>query len=174
MRLSQQQGIVIRTEPDRTGKYDMRLALIAAAALSLSPMVAAADAADDAVKARRAYFTLMGANIGPLAAMAKGDVAYDAATAELHAANLGALGSMTIAPHFPAGTSKADRDGDTRALPAIWSDFDGFAAKAQGFAEAAAALQQVAGDGRAALGGGVQQVGASCKACHDDYRAQDF
>lgn len=152
----------------------MRLALIAAAALTLSPMMAAADAADDAVKARRAYFTLLGANMGPLAAMAKGDVAYDSATAELHAANLGALSTMTIAPHFPAETSKEDRFGDTRALPAIWADFEGFAGKAQGFAAAVVELQAVAGAGRAELGGGVQKVGASCKACHDDYRAQDF
>ena len=156
----------------------MRLALIAAAALSLSPMLAAvpalADAADDAVKARRAYFTLLGANMGPLAAMAKGDVEYSAETAALHAANLGALSTMTIAPHFPEGTSKEDRFGDTRALPNIWSDFSGFAGKAQGMAEAVAALQTVAAAGRAELGGGVQKVGAACKACHDDYRAQDF
>ncbi|MGF1660227.1 MAG: c-type cytochrome [Rubrimonas sp.] len=155
----------------------MRLALLAAAALSLSPMladIAVADAADDAVKARRAYFTLLGANVGPLAAMAKGEVEYSAETATLHADNLGALSAVMIAPHFPEGTSKDDRFGDTRALPNIWTDFAGFAEKAEGLATAVAALQGVAGAGRAELGGGVQQVGAACKACHDDYRAADF
>jgi cytochrome c556 len=154
----------------------MRHLLLAAAAMtaSLAGAAALADPLDDAIKARRGYFTLLGANVGPLAAMAKGDVEYDASGAETHATNLLALTNYNPTPHFPAGSSNEEKAGDTRSLPVIWTDLDGFLEKYQGLVAAVTALQGPATEGRAALGQALGQVGAACKACHDDYRAADF
>jgi cytochrome c556 len=151
--------------------------LLLAAALSTAALggaAALADPLDDAVKARRGYFTLLGANMGPLAAMAKGEVEYSAETAELHAANLLALATYSPVPHFPAGTANEDRAGDTRALPVIWTDLEGFLGKYQDMTKAIADLQSPAVAGRAELGQALGAVGGTCKACHDDYRAKDF
>ena len=153
----------------------MRLAAFAvllAAGAAAGAAIAHSD--NDFVKARQAYFTLLGANTGPLAAMAKGEIDYDAATAELHAANLAEMAAYNPTPHFPAGTAKEDLPGETRALASIWSDMDGFMERVAQFNEAVDALQGAAGAGRGELGQAVGRLGASCKACHDDYRAADF
>jgi cytochrome c556 len=150
--------------------------LLLAAAFGTAAVATVAYAQDrhPAVKARQAYFQLLGANVGPLAAMAKGEMEYSAETAALHAKNLMTLTSYTVTPHFPEGTSNDDLLGETRALPVIWSDFDGFVEKYVGMVEQVEALQGAAGEGRAALGPALGQLGGSCKACHDDYRAKDF
>ena len=155
----------------------MRRILLATAALAslAGGYAAVAQSTDDpAIKARRAYFTLLGANVGPLAAMAKGEIEYDAAAAELHAGNLSQLTAYAVTPHFPAGTANADKPGETRALPEIWSDLDGFMEKYEDLVMQVDALQSVAGAGRGELGGALGQLGGTCKACHDDYRAADF
>lgn len=144
------------------------------AALALVPLMATAGPAEDTVKARRAYFSLVGANMGALAGMAKGEVEYDAATAEAHAKNMALLASYNGAHLFMAGTSNEDVLGETRALPKIWTDIDGFRAKFGDFAKAVDALQSQAGAGRAALGPALGQLGGTCKGCHDNYRAKDF
>ncbi len=136
--------------------------------------VAHADPIEDAIEARRAYFDLFGANIGPLAAMAKGELEYDAELAMLHARNFAAIAAYDPTPHFMANTSNADVPGKTRALPSIWEDQAGFGEKIVGFQQAVEGLQGAAGAGRAELGGAVQKLGATCKACHDDFRAKDF
>ncbi len=154
----------------------MRIALLAAAtAAAFLPLLpAAADPIDDAIEARRGYFTLLGANIGPLAAMAKGEAEYDAGTAALHATNLAMLADYNPVPHFPEGSDNEAKWGDTRSLPAIWTDFEGFSEKLTDFQDAAKALAEVAGEGRGALGPALGELGGTCKACHDDYRAKDF
>lgn len=151
----------------------MRLALATALALTL-PCLASADPIDDAIKARQAYFTLLGANIGPLAAMAKGEIDYDAESAGVYSGNLAVLANVDIVPFFPPASSNEDKTGKTRALPAIWTDTDGFIAKYQDFAAAAKALVEPAAGGRETLGPALGKLGGTCKACHDDYRAKDF
>ena len=147
------------------------LALCAAAAV---PTFAAADMADSAIKARRGYYQLLGWNFGPLVAMAKGERAYDAAAADAYAANLSALSFYDIPNLFPEGSSNADKPGDTRALPAIWANMDDVGQKIANFRNAVSAISEQAGQGRAALGPAVAELGKTCGACHDDYRARDF
>jgi len=134
----------------------------------------AADPIDDAIKARRAFYTLLGANFGPLVAMAKGEVDYDAAQAQLFADNLALMGVYNPLPSMPEGSSKDDRAGKTRALAKIWSNFDDFKSKLKDFQTAATNIKAEAGKGRGALGAAVGKLGGTCKACHDDYRAKDF
>lgn len=154
--------------------------LVRAAALSacvvaaLAAASAQADPADDAIKARRGFFTLLGAEIGPLGAMAKGEAPYDADKARRHAANLQALSGYRFGDLFVAGSSNADKPGATRAQPVIWTDAAGFGEKAEGLVAAIGALQGVAGEGQAALAGGVGALGKACGACHETYRAKEF
>jgi cytochrome c556 len=152
----------------------MKTGLIATTVAALTASAALADMNDDAVRARQGYFTMLGLEIGPLGAMAKGETDYDAAVAQGHADDLAALAAYGIGDLFLPGTSKEDRVGDTRALPAIWENTADFQAKAQDFAEAATALKAAAGQGREALAPAVGKLGATCGACHDDYRAKEF
>jgi len=152
----------------------MRRAMIFALALMPLAGTVQADPVDDAIKARQAYFQLLGDNTGALAAMAKGEVDYDAAVATARAQNLSLLAGYNLGFSFPPGSAKSDRAGKTRALAAIWEDMDDFMAKVKGFEEAVKLVEAQAGEGRAELGGAVAELGKSCKACHDDYRAKDF
>lgn len=82
----------------------------------------------------------------------------------------------TLAPQvrtwFPAGTGPDV--GKTHALPAIWQKPDDFAAKARQFRGAAAAMDEAAKSGDTArIKATFGDLGKSCKACHDPYRAKD-
>jgi cytochrome c556 len=148
--------------------------LLLAAAIAALPGAALAQSPSDMVDLRQGFFNLLGANVGPLAAMAKGEVAYDAERAATHAANLAALGAYNPVGLFPAGTSNADLPGETRALPAIWENVPDVGAKWGAYAAAADALAAAAGNGQAELGAALGAVGGSCQDCHKAYRAEDF
>ena len=141
---------------------------LATIALSLIAAPALAGPKEDAVSERQAYFKQLGGNMGPLAKMLKGD--YDATTAQQHADALADLTTNDISSLFMEGTSNADMPGATKALPAIWKDMDGFAAKYKALASAAANLKVEAGKGKTELAAAFGAVGASCKSCHDAFR----
>lgn len=148
---------------------------ILAAALAAAPLCAVAQ--DDernaaAVKARQGYFTMLGANMAPLAAMAKGEMEYDEAAAVRAASNIEALATYDVSIHFPAGTSRADLGDVTEAKAEIWSNLDDFVSKRDGFRTAAAGAADAVKGGRANVGARLAQLGASCKACHDSYRSK--
>ena len=148
--------------------------LLFAAAMAALPGAALAQSPSDLVDLRQGFFNLLGANVGPLAAMAKGEIEYDADRAATLARNLAALGAYNPVGLFPAGTSNADLPGETRALPAIWDNVPDVGAKWGAYAAAAQQLAAVAGDGRAALGGALGPLGGDCQDCHKAYRAEDF
>ncbi len=129
---------------------------------------------DVAIEHRRAHMQLIWRDFGPVLSMAKGDMEYDAATAQVHADNLRALSSYNPTALFPAGTAKPDRDGDTRALPAIWERLDDFLAAYGNFTTAMAQVAEVASNGQPELAAAVFDAGKSCGACHDDFRAEKF
>nr|WP_321461627.1 cytochrome c [uncultured Cohaesibacter sp.] len=141
---------------------------LATIALSLIAAPALAGTNEDAVAERQAYFKKLGGEMKPLAQMLKGD--YDAAAAQQHADALAELSTKDVSALFVEGTSNADMAGKTEALPAIWEDMDGFAAKYQAFASAAANLKAEAGKGKGQLAAAFGPVGASCKSCHDSFR----
>jgi cytochrome c556 len=150
------------------------LAAIVASALGLAPAAALAQSAEDVVDARLGYQHLLGLGMGGVAAMARGEAPYDAGLAEVHAANLALLADMQTGPMMAAGTSNADLPGKTRALPAIWENPERYAELEEALREAVAGLVAVAGDGADALGPAVTAVGGSCRACHSDFRAEDY
>jgi cytochrome c556 len=149
----------------------MKHVITAAAALSLSlaailPAQAQFAKPEDAVKYRKASFTVMAAHFGRLGAMANGKAPYDAKAAADNAELVTTLAKLPWAA-FGEGTDK----GETRAKPEIWKD----AAK---FKEAADKMQTELGKlNVAAKAGNVDALkaafgpaAASCKACHDNFR----
>jgi cytochrome c556 len=120
----------------------------------------------DAVKYRQAALTLMASHFGRMQPVVKGQAPYDAEAIKANVKLLSTLSELPWAAFGP-GTEGGD------ARPEIWSDTAGFEQKRDAFKENVAKLQVAADSGdldkvRAAFGG----VGASCKSCHDSYRAK--
>jgi cytochrome c556 len=148
-----------------------RLSLVALALAGLAtalPAAAQFAKPEDAVKYRKAAFTVMAAHFGRVGAMVQGRVPFDAAAAQ---ANLEIATTMSKLPFtaFGPGTDV----GETRAKPNIWSDNAKFTAAANKMAEEMAKLNTAAKSGnldqiKAAFG----PTGGSCKACHDDFRKE--
>jgi cytochrome c556 len=121
---------------------------------------------EDAIKYRKASFTVMAAHFGRLGAMANGRTPYDAKAAADNADVVATLSKLPWAA-FGEGTDK----GDTRAKPEVWKE----AAK---YKEAADKMQaEIAKLNTAAKAGNIDALkvafgpaAASCKACHDNFR----
>lgn len=125
----------------------------------------------NAVEARQGQFKLYGHNIAVLGGMAQGRMDYDAEMAQTAADNLFHLTRHDQSRLWPEGTDSS-MVMETRAKAEIWENLDDFTAKFVALQEASAALQGVAGDGLEALRPAVGAVGASCGACHEDYREE--
>lgn len=150
------------------------LAAISIAALAAVSTDAFADGhLEKAVKARQGFMQVVVFNLGPLGAMAKGEMDYDAELAMSNAKNLEALSVMNTGAMWPVGSDNAALGEDkTRALPAAWAADSKVMEKHEAWAKASAELAATAGDGLDALKAGVGAVGKSCGGCHDDYRAE--
>ena len=75
---------------------------------------------------------------------------------------------------FPAQFPKGSEEGhNTKALPAVWSDMDGFKKTANEMADASTKLAELAKAGDAdAVAAQVKAMGEICAACHRTYRAR--
>ncbi|MFP4274730.1 MAG: c-type cytochrome [Paracoccaceae bacterium] len=150
-----------------------RLTISLATAVALTaPAVMAQDDFSAQLKARQGQFRIMALNLGILGGMAQGKIDYDEETAQEAADTLVAVSSISQAPHWPEGTDNFSIDG-TRAQVSIWEDNADFIAKWADFGEAAQEMQAAAGDGTEAIGQALNEVGGTCKACHDTHRAPE-
>jgi cytochrome c556 len=148
-----------------------RLFLAMAAVASLgTALPAAAQFAkpEDAVKYRKAAFTVMATHFGRVAAMANGRIPFDAKAA-VENAEIATMMSKLPYAGFVEGTDK----GDTKAKPEIWTERDKFNAAATKMQDEMVKLNAAAKTGdvatiKAAAGG----VGQACKGCHDNYRKE--
>ncbi|HET7867702.1 MAG TPA: cytochrome c [Burkholderiaceae bacterium] len=125
---------------------------------------------EDAVKYRKAAFTLMGAHMSRLGAMAQGKAPFDAKVAAENAAVLESLSKLPFVA-FLEGTDK----GDTKAKAEIWKNWDKFrtaALKMQDEVSKLSAAAKAPGLTVDQLKAGVGGAGGSCKGCHDDFRQQ--
>ena len=145
-------------------------ALIAGAGLGTT--VTAQEDYSAQLKARQGQFRILAINLGILGSMAKGEMPYDAEAAQSAADSIVAVSMINQGPLWPEASDNMAIDG-TRALPAIWDNFDDFLGKWDGLGTAAAELQTAAATGQEAIGPALGKVGGACKACHDDYRASD-
>lgn len=142
---------------------------LTAAAVAVLPILAHADAAEDALEARHGYMKMLSINMGQLAGMAKGELAYDEGMAVAAATNIQALTGYDLSSLFLAGTS-SDENPESNALPAVWEKSDEFATRYLELREAAAGAPDAVKGGQANVGAAVQKLGMSCKNCHDTYR----
>jgi cytochrome c556 len=128
--------------------------------------------ARQAVDARRAAFTLIGANFRPLGAILKGAAQADAAEVNKRATRLAFLAGL-LDENFPDVSNLGQPD--TKAKAEIWSDRADFDKKLKSFQTDVAALVQVGGAEKGsadAVKAAIAAVGQDCKACHDKYREQ--
>lgn len=95
----------------------------------------------------------------------------DLAAVRQNAATYTRLGPQLLS-WFPPGSGP--EAGKTHARAEIWQKPDDFAAKARAFNQAATAFEAAAqGSDVAAIRAAHADLGKSCKACHDLYRAKD-
>ncbi len=126
---------------------------------------------EKAIEARKAAMVLYSFNLGQLGAMAKGNVAYDAAAASAAAGNLAALAALDQGAMWPQGSDATAMPDKTRAKAEIWSTYPEISGKSKALADASAAMAMVAGNGLPALQGAIGDVGKSCGGCHKPFRA---
>ena len=150
------------------------LAMFALAALALAPAIARSQQpqptqAEKAIKYRQSALYLLGWNIGPIARMVKGEIAFDRDAAALRADRLAQLAPM-IAEGFPAGS---DSGAPTKAKAEIWRNMDDFRARAAELERVTAKFAATARTGDPAqIATGLGEVGGVCKSCHEKYRAE--
>jgi len=142
------------------------LALALAAATLAAPAFAQFQKPEDAIKYRKASFTVMASHFGRIGAMANGRIPFDAKQAADSAAIVETMARLPWEAFGP-GTDK----GDTRALPAIWSEQAKFKSAGDRLVAESAKLNAAAKTGNLdAIKTAFGAVGQSCKACHDDFR----
>lgn len=139
---------------------------LAAAVMATFPMTASAQFAkkEDAIKYRQSAFALMGAHMGRIGAVTKGEAPFNAAEVQKSAALIATLSTLPWEAFGP-GTEGG------KAKPAIWKEMDKVKDGADKFMKAAADLNT------AAKSGNLDQIkkafgatGQTCKACHDSYK----
>jgi len=134
--------------------------------LAIGPSIVA-RAADDPIAARKANRK----EVGDLAKQIKAvvDAGGPASSIVAPARKIAAL-EGPFETLFPPGSDK----GDTKALPAVWTDWNGFQADSKTLVTQANALADAAAAGKspdeikAAFGA----LGKACGGCHNTYRAK--
>jgi len=142
------------------------LSLAFAAAAVALPAAAQFQKPEDAIKYRKATFTVMAAHFSRLGAMANGRVPFDAKVAAENAEIVNTLATLPW-DAFGPGTDK----GDTRALPAIWTEQAKYKAASDKMVAEVGKLNAAAKTGNLdAIKTAFGAAGQSCKACHDNFR----
>ena len=121
---------------------------------------------EDAIKYRKASFTVMSSHFGRLGAMASGRAPYDAKLAAENAEVVATLSKLPWAA-FGEGTDK----GETRAKPEIWTESAKYKAAADKMQVEIGKLTVAAKAGNVdALKTAFGPAAATCKARHDNFR----
>ncbi|MBU2871639.1 cytochrome c [Colwellia sp. E2M01] len=138
------------------------------ATTSMAQPASSEKQAAKATELRQSIFKLLGSNMGPLGAMAKGKAPMNAEAVETNATRINQL-SLMLADYMRTDTSKFDVK--TEALPKIWQEAEHFSKAIENLTTASAALVVAAksndeGAIKKAIGG----VGKTCGGCHDDFK----
>ena len=146
-------------------KFILTLMAVSAAAVSFS---AAAQFAkpEDAVKYRKAAFSVTAAHFGRLGAMASGKAPFDAKVA---ADNAEIVANMVKLPWhaFGEGTETAE----TKAKPEVWKQAGKFKDAADKLQAESVKLVAATKTGKEeAFKTAFQATAGACKSCHDDFK----
>ncbi len=135
-----------------------------AMAVFAAPVTAANDAAS-IISYRLKVMSAVGAHMGSIGAVLKGEVSFSGHVAD-HARALHAASMMT-ADIFPPGSG----DGETRAKAEIWQKWADFEKAVKAFQDATGKLVEAADSGdMAAVGAAMGNLGQSCGGCHKPFR----
>ncbi len=154
-------------------KVTTQLGLLLVGLSLTTPGFAAKDPNLKVIKARQSEMQLRSFNAGPLFAMAKGKMDYDAALASKLAGNLKLMLDLDNGRAWKDGTAIDKYEGKTTALPKIWTTYPEISKYGKKYVTAVKDLAAVAGDGRDALKSKMGAVGKSCKGCHDEFREME-
>ncbi len=140
---------------------------VSAAAMSFTASAQFAKP-EDAIKYRKASFTVMGAHFGRLGAMAQGRVPFDAKVAADNADVVAHVAKLPWAA-FGEGTDS----GETKAKPEIWKQSAKFKEAADKLQAESTKLVAAAQAGKEdAFKAAFTATAGTCKSCHDDFRAK--
>jgi cytochrome c556 len=149
-----------------------KIAATVAAALWMAAPAGAMDAeqAEKAAETRQAVLKIVGWNMAPLGAMARGLIPWDD---ELFARNAQRIAwTITMVPDAFRADTRGHRL-ETEALPVIWEQYGRFEERAGDALQRAERLAELArGDDREAKREAVGTLTDACRACHDDFRVQ--
>lgn len=144
------------------------LSLAAVVSTLALPAMAQFQKPEDAIKYRKSVMTVQAAHLGRIGAMVNGRMPYDA---KVVADNAAIVETMSKLPWvaFGPGTDK----GETRALPAIWTEQAKFKESADKMQSEVAKLSAAAKTGNLdAVKTAFGTAGETCKACHDGFRKE--
>jgi cytochrome c556 len=151
-----------------------RLFVASAATLAMLaslPAAAQFQKPEDAIKYRQSAFTVMANHLGRVGAMAQGRAPFDAKAA---ADNAAIVVTMSKLPWVAFGEG-TDKGLPNRAKPEIWKDSAKVKDLAGKMMAEAEKFEAAAKSGNLdAIKAAMGPLGASCKACHDDYRAEKY
>ncbi len=147
----------------------MKDAIVAAAAGLLATLPAAAQfqKPEDAVKYRKAAYTVMSTHFSRIGAMVQGRVPYDAAAATVNAEIVAEMSKLPFAG-FVEGSGGTEKG---QPKPNVWSErakFDEATKKMQD--EATKLVVASKTNNLDVLKTAFGNAAASCKACHDNFR----
>ena len=159
--------------------FSARLRVLLVGGLSVAAVVAPAHRAyaeearkspgERAVEYRQALMTVLGSNFAALIEVAEGKAPYNAADVGKRAERVALLAQWADEAFPPESNGVAN----TKAKPEIWKQQADFQKDMQSLIDRSAALAAAAklGD-QAKLKPAAFDAARSCKACHDDFRAQ--
>jgi cytochrome c556 len=140
---------------------------VCSAALTSLPAAAQFAKPEDAVKYRKAAYTVMAAHFGRIGAMTSGRAPYDAAAAQANADIVVNMSKLPFAG-FVEGTGGTEK-GTPKAN--VWTDKAKFEAGAKEMAESVAKLQTAAkANNLDQLKTAFGAAAGTCKNCHDNFR----
>jgi cytochrome c556 len=141
---------------------------VALLTMTILAAAGAARAADyDPILTRQSAFDLLGGDFGGIVAVvkAKGDLPKLENSAKAIQRYAGVLPTL-----FPKGS---DSGHETKALPAIWTEYATFEKDSADLGEAAGKLAVALKSGNEEeVGAGIKAVGDACGACHKQFRAK--
>jgi cytochrome c556 len=148
------------------------LAVTAVAGLAMSlPAAAQFQKPEDAIKYRQSAFQVMSAHFGRIGAMANGRVPFDAKVAQDNMAIVNVVHKLPFTA-FGEGT---DKGLPQRAKPEVWKEAAKFRAAGEKMQAEVAKLDAAVKAGNLdAIKAAFGAAGGSCKACHDDFRAEKY
>jgi cytochrome c556 len=146
-----------------------RVTVLAAITFGVAATAFAQMKPDVVIEYRRSVMTMVGWNFGPMSAMVKGKIPFDAKEFSRHADRI-----VFLAPQALEGFAKgSDKGAETDAKPEIWTHFEDFQSKLDDLINESKTMSEVAKTGdEAKMKDQFKKLGGACKACHEKYKKE--